>query len=87
MDQQPEGNDQVTPPELVESPLRGNVHGGFEARAGETDHRESMTPRSGPTLLRQCRQPGLAAAAWDPAADRSAWGGVLGAAGPASVEG
>jgi hypothetical protein len=29
MDQQPEGNDQVTPPELVESPLRGNAHGGF----------------------------------------------------------
>jgi transposase len=45
--------------------------------------------RSGPRGqgLRQCRQPGLAAAAWDPAADRSAWGGVLGAAGPAAVEG
>ena len=29
MDQQPERTDQVTPPELVESPLRGNAHGGF----------------------------------------------------------
>jgi hypothetical protein len=32
----------------------------------------------GQGLLRQRGQPGLAAAAWDPAADRSAWGGVVG---------
>jgi transposase len=37
--------------------------------------------------LRQRRQPWLAAAAWDQAADRSAWGGVVGAAGAAAVEG
>jgi transposase len=37
--------------------------------------------------VRQRRQPCLAAAAWDPAADRPAWGGVVGAAGPASLAG
>jgi hypothetical protein len=33
-------------------------------------HCESMAPRSGPTLLRQRWQPGLAAAPWDHRADR-----------------
>jgi hypothetical protein len=60
---------------------------GSEARAGETGHRESMAPRSGPTLLRQRGQPRVPAPAWDPAADRPAWRGVVGAAWAASLEG
>jgi len=37
--------------------------------------------------VRQRSQPDLPAAPWDQAADRPAWGGVVGAAGAASVEG
>ena len=47
MDQQPERTDQVTPPELVESPLRGNAHGGFGG-AG----RRNGPPRKHGTALR-----------------------------------
>jgi Transposase DDE domain len=37
--------------------------------------------------VRQPHQPGLAAAAWDPTADRSAWGGVVGQVGTAPLAG
>jgi RNA-directed DNA polymerase len=58
MDQQPEGNDQVTPPELVESPLRGNAHGGFggagrrngPSRKQDTALRPDPTTTATPTV-------------------------------------
>jgi hypothetical protein len=58
MDQQPEGNDQVTPPELVESPLRGNAHGGFggagrrngPSRKHDTALRPDPTTTAKPTV-------------------------------------
>jgi hypothetical protein len=46
MDQQPDRDDQVTPPELVESPLRGNAHGGF----GGAGRRNGPTRKHGTAL-------------------------------------
>jgi hypothetical protein len=52
MDQQPEGNDQVTPPELVESPLRGNAHGGFggAGRRNGPSRKHDTALRPDPTM-------------------------------------
>jgi hypothetical protein len=35
----------------MESPLRGNTHGGFGERPGETDREQSRSPRPRPTQL------------------------------------
>jgi hypothetical protein len=53
MDQQPEGNDQVTPPELVESPLRGNAHGGFggAGRRNGPSRKHDTALRPDPTTI------------------------------------
>jgi IS5 family transposase len=58
MDQQPEGNDQVTPPELVESPLRGNAHGGFGGagrRNGPSRKHDTALRPDPTTTTRRCR--------------------------------
>ena len=55
MDQQPERNDQVTPPELVESPLRGNAHGGFggAGRRNGPSRKHGTALRPDPTTTSQ----------------------------------
>ena len=83
MDQQPEGNDQVTPPELVESPLRGNAHGGFggAGRRNGPPRKHGTALRPDPTMTAEPTGPGYAGVgsrrgspgvAWSPASDWAA---------------
>ena len=62
MDQQPERTDQVTPPELVESPLRGNAHGGFggAGRRNGPPRKHGTALRPDPTTTAEPTGPGYA---------------------------